>query len=429
MNNIEDKHLSYQRVRLPVGWTEGTDRTSAEQIVFAGGVAGLSILDVGSCIGSFCLKALEMGARSATGLELNLERILQAERIARSRNLHPQYFRADIETWDPPELYDVTLCLNVLHHLRDPISVIRKLALATTQTLVLEVASFGGHDGKKLKFGNMLADERRGILNIVKSKLRLGPLRWLLRVAPIAYVGAFTPTQLSQSFFFSKSALSLILNAHMRLFYKCEAIPSDFKGRYFLRCTRLKIRKLVIVAGTCASGKTTTCNALREGSFNGLLDIKGKHSTLVHAQEIWKKSNSEILNANGEECVILHYDLATNYRYNIHSFARDPGLDWIHCAEEIDIILLFPSPERLLNQLMQSEAKKGKLQNHHAVYEKKYRQEGWLKGLYGDWLEFCANINKARYFGTSKESLHDPKTRLEQLSYSELKSRVESTYV
>jgi 2-polyprenyl-3-methyl-5-hydroxy-6-metoxy-1,4-benzoquinol methylase len=97
-----------------------------------------------------------LNAARAVGLELNRGRMRQAETIARFKSLHPEYIRGDIEEWNPGERFDIILCLNILHHLRNPIGVLRKLALATKETLVIEAASLGSHDAVKLDIDNSL---------------------------------------------------------------------------------------------------------------------------------------------------------------------------------------------------------------------------------------------------------------------------------
>ena len=42
------------------------------------------------------------------------------------------------------------LCLNVLHHLKNPVGVLRYLALHTADTLIIEAAQFGVHDVNSL---------------------------------------------------------------------------------------------------------------------------------------------------------------------------------------------------------------------------------------------------------------------------------------
>ena len=146
-NFLKSEHLTYQQIQLGMGFaTPGWDRTSIDDILFADQLDGESILDIGSAQGRFCIEALRRGAASATGLETSPERIRHVRYIAEILDVRtrPTYLREDIEHWTAPaKSFDRVLCLNVLHHLYDPISVLRKLMSITRKRLYLEVAPVG----------------------------------------------------------------------------------------------------------------------------------------------------------------------------------------------------------------------------------------------------------------------------------------------
>src|SRR5678809_1243614 len=99
-----------------------------DSLLFGSDIKGLTLLDIGSSLGHFCLEALKHGAAAATGLETSPERIRHARQIAAAVDAKAEYIPADFEQWDAPaKSYDVVLCLNVLHHLYDPVAAIRKM--------------------------------------------------------------------------------------------------------------------------------------------------------------------------------------------------------------------------------------------------------------------------------------------------------------
>src|SRR5262249_45155493 len=143
-NFLKSEHVTYQKIHLGAGFsTPDWDRTSIDGIFFADQLDGESILDIGSAQGRFCIEALRRGAASATGLETSPECIRQARRIAEMLDVRPRptYLREDVEHWTAPaKSFDRVLCLNVLHHFYDPISVLHKLLSITRKRLYLEVA-------------------------------------------------------------------------------------------------------------------------------------------------------------------------------------------------------------------------------------------------------------------------------------------------
>ena len=126
---LQSEHVKYQNIDFGEGQgTGGYQRTSMDSLLFGSGLKGLTLLDIGSSLGHFCLEALKNGAAGATGLETSPERIRHAREIARLMNLPAEYIEADFEEYVPkPKSYDVVLCLNVLHHLYEPIGAIRKM--------------------------------------------------------------------------------------------------------------------------------------------------------------------------------------------------------------------------------------------------------------------------------------------------------------
>lgn len=143
----EDPH--YQKIQLPFGLaTRGRDRKQTSNLIFTQ-IAGKTVLDVGCCLGYFCLEALAHGALRAVGWDLNADRVRQGRVIAEILGSSAEYHQCNIEEIVPRETFDTVICLNVLHHVRNPLQTLEKLVQLTRETLVLELASLGTPDRRK----------------------------------------------------------------------------------------------------------------------------------------------------------------------------------------------------------------------------------------------------------------------------------------
>jgi SAM-dependent methyltransferase len=393
------EQLGYQRIDLPHGLaTPGDDRQQAKDIAFSPSVEGKTVLDIGSYLGAFCIEALKRGASRAVGLELNRDRIRLAREIAKYLNLSPEYIRADVEDHPLVEPFDIVLCLNVLHHMRDAVGTLRYLALHTRERLVIEAASLGGHDCEKHGLDAPIAQPgEMGVL----SRLRLG-LRALPQITaaevlnryPIAFIGPYAPSGLNQSYFFTASGLKRILDGHMRLFQCIEETESEFKGRYLLNCTRLRIDRMVVVAGANSSGKSTLCDQIARNEFTAPLEIADMSGAqIVAPSRIWRNPLEQWFTKPHYDLALYHYDLSLIDKHRLHSFRRDPALDLLHCAGRLDLVIVAPTLETLKRQLMEPELGGKPKNTFHYQCLKLYDQPSYLRDLYSDWIEFCAPFN------------------------------------
>ena len=218
---LRDEKPDYQRIELPYGLaTNGHDRQRMKDLALRD-VEGKSVLDVGSLSGAFCIEALKRGASRAVGIELSRKRIDWAQTIADILDLSPEYVRGDIEAQHFDEKFDVILCLNILHHLLNPIGTIRTLCEIVRQRLVIEFASLGVHD---------------------RRKYGLGPITgYILSQNQTLFVGPYDPEHLRQTYFFTVKSLKHILEHHMRRFYRVSYLESEFKNRFIVIADKLQI--------------------------------------------------------------------------------------------------------------------------------------------------------------------------------------------
>ena len=195
---LQREDLQFQKITLPYGLTTpGTDRKSTCELIFRDNLLGKSVLDIGSFLGYFCIEAAEREARRVVGWEVDSERIRQARIIAEIKGLAIEYVQHDIETAELQEDFDVVLCLNILHHMFNPIAVLDKLIKHTREKLILEVAAVGRHDRRKLGVSYLQSLFISKTPVIVTGKGSTSP-----------------PYNKQQKYFFTKQALLNLLHYH-----------------------------------------------------------------------------------------------------------------------------------------------------------------------------------------------------------------------
>lgn len=138
----------------------GGDRTFEQQMTgldwLAEACRGKSILDFGCAEGLIGLHLMKHGADSVYGVELLPERVEKAKRA--SRGMATIFVAADANTYVPPYTADVTLALAILHKLRDPSLVARRLARATREMIVLRLPPATGSTIVDRRSGNVPHD-------------------------------------------------------------------------------------------------------------------------------------------------------------------------------------------------------------------------------------------------------------------------------
>lgn len=139
----------------------GGDRTFEQQMTgldwLAEACRGKIILDFGCAEGLISIHLLKHGALGVVGLELLPERVAKANKAA--RGLNARYHVGDANEMTPlPVIYDVTLALAILHKLRDPSTVARRLARATRELIVLRLPPATGSTIVDRRSGNVPHD-------------------------------------------------------------------------------------------------------------------------------------------------------------------------------------------------------------------------------------------------------------------------------
>ena len=142
----------------------GGDRTFEQQMTgldwLAEACRGKSILDFGCAEGLIGLHLLKHGAEHVFGVELLKERVGKATRTAALQGFEDStvFTVGDANTYRPGTTYHVTLALAILHKLKDPSTVARRLARATREMIVLRLPPATGSTIVDRRSGNVPHD-------------------------------------------------------------------------------------------------------------------------------------------------------------------------------------------------------------------------------------------------------------------------------
>jgi SAM-dependent methyltransferase len=311
---------------------EARQRRHLEKLVFGPSVENKSILEIGSSFGHLCLEALKRGAATATGIESSPYQIACAREIARSRELPAEYICSDFEDWpaDNP-LYDIVLCVNVLHHLYDPVGALRKMMRLTRERLILEIPEVTWRE--------------------VLRTPRLWPVFGLLR-APLLLMGRsrLSESAADKTFLFTRAAVSKIFGVHSNAFEPIQFLRSP-TGGLIVEARRRQIEHLVVVAGVAGVGKSKFIERLVHSP-----EMRARFGIGDEAIEVVSAHRARDLPRELPGTVIFHYDILRPHGRNLWSHSRDPAFQLIGCGRRLTVITLVQEPGVLLHRAMSNEA-------------------------------------------------------------------------
>jgi 2-polyprenyl-3-methyl-5-hydroxy-6-metoxy-1,4-benzoquinol methylase len=372
---LREDDFSYQNINLPYGLsTGGADRSATIKKIFPDDMTGKSVLDLGAKYGYFCFEALKRGASHVVGVDVDPDSVRKARMLADCLGVNASFELLDIEVDLIREHFDYVLCLNLLHHLRNPLSVLEKLASITRERLILEVAALGRHDRKKI-----------GISPVQQFFLNRAPV---IVVNPRGASGKKS----FQKFFLTSSAVEHLLLYHRFLFARVDTMPSEHKGRYISIAHKRKIDNLVVVAGPTAVGKSTLVAQLKR---NELPDIArrvgiedGTAWLTIEANKLYALTQPYVEN------LLFHYDFLRSYLRTAKMPGRDEVLDVLDTAEHLTFLTLWCPPEILQQRLIQSEIEphtkngiyRGKART--LVIAKEYENLARVREHYQHWFAF-----------------------------------------
>jgi SAM-dependent methyltransferase len=334
---LREHDFPYQKIALPYGLsTPGTDRSATAEMVFPADMTGKTVLDIGCKYGYFCFEALARGATRAVGVDVDPDSVRKGRLLADCLGANASFGLLDVETDPLEESFDYVLCLNLLHHLKNPVAVLDKLISVTRERLILEVAALGRKDRRKVK------------VNFLQAML--------INRLPIMFVGrnGTTGRRSTQKYFITSSALENLLLYHRHMFARVDTYPSEGKEqRYVSIAHRRRIGRLIVIAGPTSAGKSTTQDRLLAGQapeVAGRVEL-GDPSAWLKISAGWLPDLTE----PAIDKLALHYDFLRPYLASAKTHDRDEALDVVDTADRVSFVTVWASPERLRKQLHDSE--------------------------------------------------------------------------
>ena len=198
---LKKKVFEYQRIELPYGLTtKGSDRRKTRDLIFPRSLKGKSILDIGCALGYMCFEAETLGAERVVGVEIKENRFKGATILKDIKESNVVFLQRDILNEPIEEQFDYVLLLNVIHHLKEPINVLRKLATLTREKLIIEFPT--------------LEDK--------KFNKTINELPYSMENLPI--IGVSSLRHADQTFLFTPQAIVRILKDHDSLFKRIETM-------------------------------------------------------------------------------------------------------------------------------------------------------------------------------------------------------------
>jgi SAM-dependent methyltransferase len=384
---IDQEQLKYQHIDLPYGLRiEGDKRSIAIDAIFSEPVSEKSFLDVGSYLGKFCFEACKRGAKEVVGWEVEQDRVRQARILAEILGYPARFECHDIEEEQPVRTFDIVLCLNVLHHMRNPLQVLDRLIYTADETLILEVASLTSPNMRRCL-------QRLGIGAILAI--------WPWSRLPLIFVGQSGIVTRDQKFFISSRALVNILRHRGTLFSSLKVVKSGFKNRYLLIAKKRRIDELVVVAGPTASGKSMLIDQLMNGALPELVGRLG-----IERPAEWVTASADTiyrLDESRSSKIIFHYDLLGPWGRSCKTHSRDTDLALLGRARKVAFVTLWTPTGTLIERMT-------KKINHHKLWRRTgtvlrgqedpkardikvqhiYQQKDMLLSWYQRWIDFVA---------------------------------------
>ena len=373
---LADDDFKYQNIELPYGLsTGGYDRSATAEQIFPDDMTGKTVLDLGSKFGYFCFEAIKRGADRVLGVDVDADSVRKARLLADCLGVKASFEQFDIEKDTLDEKFDYVLCLNLLHHMKNPLALLETLIGITNERLVLEVASLGGHDRRKV-----------GVSRVANYFLDRSPIIFVSRN------GTWGKRSV-QKFFFTQGAVDNLLRFHRNIFARVEMKTSEHKDRYITIAEKRRINKLVIVNGPTSAGKKTCCrrlvaNDLPEVAARVGIEDGADWGPYVHANRLWKPAEPEV------DKMILHYDFMRPHLRSAKTNDRDEAMDLLQAAEHITFLTIWTPPERLRRQIMSGEIEpKTKFgyffgRKRHKLIAEEYEDPHRILEHYRKWFRF-----------------------------------------
>ncbi|MBL8906616.1 MAG: methyltransferase domain-containing protein [Rhizobiales bacterium] len=388
---LASRGLTYQDVKLPFGLsTGGTDRAETARAIIPKDMNGKSVFDLGCMYGFFCFEAEEAGARPILGVDIEAVNVETCRILADIRGSKAEFRQMDIEIDAMPGQFDYVLCLNVLHHMRNPLAVLEKLIAATRECLVLEVASLGRGDRRKLSMPVWSAA--------------------MLRKFPVIYVSSAAGKKKGSNelFYFTEAAIRNLLGQHRRIFSSIEIVPSGHKrGRFIVIARKRQIDRMVVVAGPTSAGKSTLIGNLEQGRVPAIAKAVG-----METPADWVSAGLTTLgdfDQSGKRNLILHYDITRRQFGNPIARSQYDLHDLIGLAREVSFLTI-EAPRERLRQQHEAAMRRPDEPGHragtakHEKISEMYKRADVVESLYEQWYATTGRYKAAHFTVPSSDS-------------------------
>ncbi|MGF7158520.1 SAM-dependent methyltransferase [Rhodoligotrophos appendicifer] len=335
---------------------------------------GRSVLDIGCMYGYFCFEAEKRGATRMLGVDIEPLNVENSSLLGQVLGSKAEFRKLDIEAAELGEKFDDIFCLNVLHHMRNPIGVLEKLIAATRDRLVLEVASLGEGDRRKL-----------GIARLSAAFLKRFPIMYVTNAA-----GKRRGS--NELFFFTPAAIKNLLMEHRKMFAKVDVFPSGHKdGRFIVIAQKRRIDNLVVIAGPTSAGKSTLLENISNGTRKEIAQQLG-----IDDPKSWVTAGIRSLpplDGTGSRNLILHYDITRRQFGNPIARSQYDLHDLISIADKVTFLTLKLPQDRLLRQHEDGTMKPQTVAGHfkgtpkHKKIAEMYGSPEMVESLYQEWFE------------------------------------------
>lgn len=230
----------YQKITLPSGEViPGHDRKPLADKIFLADLEGKTYLDVGCYYGFFLHEGIRRGASRAVGIEADSERFRIASKLANLWGDKIEVLEGLLEEVDCTEQFDVVTFLNVLHHVSDPMQVMKKLASLCKGTLIVEFRQPLDNQFLFESFHSpgQTDSKQRSLIGKVFNRARLGVERFFMARLQnrIPMIGVAS-VEYHRSYFYSPKAFANAFQVHGNLFRSVEFRKSLSSGQILAFC-------------------------------------------------------------------------------------------------------------------------------------------------------------------------------------------------
>jgi SAM-dependent methyltransferase len=238
---IRNTHFTdYQKITLLSGEViPGNDRKPLAEKIFPADFQGKTLLDVGCYYGFFLHEAIRRGASRAVGIEADPERFQIAEKLAGLWDNKVEVMEGLLEEVDCAEQFDFVTFLNVLHHVTDPILVMKKLTRLCKGTLIVEFRQPIDYQFLFECFHSpgKTNSKQRSRIGKVFNRVQLETERFfmasLIKRVPLIGIAS---VEYHRSYYFSPKAFVNTFQVHQKLFRSIEFRQSLERGQILAFC-------------------------------------------------------------------------------------------------------------------------------------------------------------------------------------------------